>query len=223
MTFLELCQRLVGKTDISGSITAVTGQRGDMANVVNWVNEAWYDIQMLNPNWKWMRYEFSFQTSADRHDYPVADTNATRFRHWHRDTLRIQNTATGASDNKGLDEETWPNFRAQYLFGVQSPASPTVFAVRPRDSALFIGPTPNDAFTVFGEYQRMPYYLVDATDVPDMPEEYHLLIVHAARKKYAYAENAPEVLAEASADYNRVYDTLVMTQLDEFTGAGPLA
>jgi hypothetical protein len=223
MTFLELCQRLVQKTDISGAITSVLNQRGDMKNVVNWINEAWYDIQMLNPNWKWMRYEFSFQAVAGRQEYPVADTNATLFRRWHRDTIRIQRTATGASDNRGIDEVNWDDFRTQYIYGTQTPATPLEYAVRPRDSALFLGPAPDGDFTVFGEYQRMPYYLADNTQSPDMPEEYHWLIVHAARKKYAYFENAPEVLSEASSDYNRVYDTLVMEQLADMTSAGPLA
>ena len=80
MNFLELCRRTVEKCGISGSLTSTSGQIGEMLRVVNWVNEAWHDIQLSQSNWDWMRYEFSFQTIAGQQEYTTAQANATLFR-----------------------------------------------------------------------------------------------------------------------------------------------
>ena len=98
-----------------------------------------------------------------------------------------------------------------------------MFTVRPKDRALLLGLIPDAEYQVYGEYQKTPYYLVNNTDVPDMPEEFHRLIVHGARVKYAVYENAPEVLAEAQRDYGRMMDSLVDNQIDEIGTGQPLA
>jgi hypothetical protein len=50
-----------------------------------------------------------------------------------------------------------------------------------------------------------------------------MAIVHAARMKYAYYENAAEVLSEAKADYDRVMSPLNELQVEEFSTGEPLA
>ena len=223
MTFLELCQRTVEKCAISGSIVSVTGQTGEMLRVVHWVDEAWRDIQSSQSNWDWMREEFTFQTIPGQQEYSVAATAVANFGKWHTDTFRLYSTAIGVSDEQFLPEWLYLTFRNTYMFGVPKQDRPTVFAVRPRGSSLLFGDTPNDIYTVSGEYQRRPIGLTANTDTPDMPEEYHLAIVHAARMKYAAYESAAEVMAEASRDYERVMSNMSVTQLDDIGTGQPLA
>ena len=221
MNFLELCRRTVEKCGISGSLTSTSGQIGEMLRVVNWVNEAWHDIQLSQSNWDWMRYEFSFQTIAGQQEYTTAQANATLFSKWHTDTFRLY--ASSVADEQFIVEWLWLTFRNTYMFGVSKQDRPTVFTVRPRGSSLLFGDTPDAVYTVYGEYQRRPHYMTADEDIPDMPEEYHLAIVHAARMKYASYENAPEVMAEAGRDYERVMSGLSMTQLDDIGTGEPLA
>ena len=223
MTFLELCQRTVEKCAISGSIVSVAGQTGEMLRVVNWVDEAWRDIQSSQSNWDWMREEFTFQTISGQQEYTVANTAVANFGKWHTDTFRLYSTAIGVSDEQFLPEWLYLTFRNTYMFGVPKQDRPTVFAVRPRGSSLLFGDTPNDIYTVSGEYQRRPIGLTANSDTPDMPEEYHLAIVHAARMKYAAYESAGEVMAEASRDYERVMSNMSVTQLDDIGTGQPLA
>jgi hypothetical protein len=98
-----------------------------------------------------------------------------------------------------------------------------VFAIKPRGSNLLIGLKPDDVYTIYGEYQRRPFYMASDAESPDMPEEYHMAIVHAARVKYAAYENAPEVMSEAQRDYDRVMSNLASTQLDDINTGSPLA
>lgn len=223
MDFLRLCQRTVEKCAISGSMVSVSGRSGEMLRVVNWVNEAWHDIQLAQAGWDWMRYEFTLTTIAGQQGYTPAEASLTSFSRWHTDTLRIYKTDLGLADDKFIVELDYKSFRDTYMLGVQLPGAPTVFAVKPRGSSLLFGAVPDGVYTVYGEYQKAPHYLVENTDTPDMPDEYHMAIVHAARMKYAAYENAPEVMMEASRDFDRLMGNLAMTQIEEVGLGGPLA
>lgn len=223
MTFLELVRKAVEKCGISGSVSSVATATGELSRMVNWVNESWHDIQLGNANWDWMRYEFSFNTVASASDYTPADVGATSFSRWHPDTFRIFKTATGVSDEQFFTESSYASLRNTYRFGVQAPARPTTFAIKPRGSDLMLGPLPDDVYTIYGEYQKKAAYLALDGDTPDMPDEYHMAIVHAARIKYAAYENAPEVMSEAQRDYDRVMSNLSVTQLDDINTGQTLA
>lgn len=223
MNFLQLCQRLIEKSDISGAIASVALQRGEMLKVVNWVNEAWRDIQISNTNWDWMRDDFSFATTASVGEYAVAATGVVDFSKWHCDTFRIYRTATGVVDENFMPEWDYRDFRDTYLYGLQVPGRPIVFAVKPKGSALLLGALPDGIYTVRGEFQRKATLMVANTDEPAMPEEYHMVIVHAARMKYAASENAPEVMAEAQYDYRRMMSQLAELQTEALCTGAPLA
>lgn len=223
MTFLELVSKAAEKCGISGTVISVAGNSGEFARMVNWVNESWHDIQLGNSNWDWMRYEFTFNTTANDDEYTPTEAGATLFSKWHTDTLRIFKTASGIGDEQFFVETDYLNFRNTYRFGPQVPGRPTMFAVKPRGSSLLIGLIPDDVYTIYGEYQRRPSYMAVDADVPDMPEEYHMAIVHAARIKYAAFENAPEVMSEAQRDYDRVMGNLASTQLGDISTGSPLA
>lgn len=230
MNFLALCQSLVEKAGISGSITTTVSQTGEMLRVVNWVNEAWFDLQLKRTHWDWMRYDFTLQTVALQRSYAPADctdveSNAAiaNFSKWHKDTFRIFKTSVGKQSETPLEELPYLVFRDTYQLGQEQVGPPDSFAVRPRGKLLLLGPIPDDVYTVYGEYQRSATHLSGDADEPDLPAQYHMLIVHLAREKYATYENAPEVLAEASADADRLFSALSETQTEDVTLGDPLA
>ena len=230
MDFLALCQALVRKVGISGRITTTAGQTGEMGDVVGWIDEAWLDLQRKNTNWDWMRYDFTVNSVAAQRAYaPTACTDVelgsaiTSFSKWHKDTLRIYHTATGRSSETFLNELPYKVFRDVYQLATEQSGPPDTFAVRPRDKSLLLGPMPDGIYTVWGDYQRAPRSLSGNTDVPDLPEEYHWLIVHLAAQKYATFEAAPEVLADATTNANRMMDALLETQTEEVELGEPLA
>ena len=190
MTFLELCKRTIEKCGISGSIATVTGQTGESLRVVNWVDEAWRDIQGSQSNWDWMREDFSFQSVASTQSYTPTAAGATDFGKWHKDTLRIYLTSTGVSDDSFLCEWDYRTFRDLYMFGVQQTGKPVVFAEKPGTHALLLGSIPDAVYTVYGEYQLAATAMTADADIPSMDEQFHMAIVHLARMKYAAYEAA---------------------------------
>jgi hypothetical protein len=223
MDYLALCRSLTRECGISGEMSSALNQAGEFAQVASWVNSAWRDIQLENTNWRWMRDEFTFQTVPGTPDYTPTSANAADFSKWHLDTLRAFRTATGTSDDAFMRWWEWQDFRNRFMFGAQSSYKPTEFATRPRDNALVLGPAPDGIYTVYGEYQRRATLLTADDQSPGIPEEYHMIIVHRARLKYAFDENAPEVMADAQREHNRLMGALTETQLDSFDLGCPLA
>ena len=60
MNFLSLCKRLRQEAGYSGSgPSSVTNQAGESKRVVDWINDAWLDIQGMRSDWRFMLEPFS--------------------------------------------------------------------------------------------------------------------------------------------------------------------
>lgn len=224
MNLLELCQETAKKCSITGTLVDVATATGELSLLVGWVNEAWYDIQLSKRDWDWMQEDFSFNTVAATQEYSVTTIGLTNFSRWLAGTLRIRLTSLTLQDEQFIVPWDFNVFRDVYMYGIRNQGRPTVFAIRPKGNGLLFGLTPDDVYTVTGQYQRKSAKMTVANaSTPDMPEEYHMAIVHKARMKYAAFESAPEVMAEAMFDYDAVMSQLRNTHTEEFSFGAPLA
>jgi hypothetical protein len=223
MTYLQLCQQLREKAGISGTgPSAVTGQTGEMQRIVNWVNQAWEEIQLKHTNWNWMRGDFSFQTVANDYDYSPADAGiASRFSQWDQSTIKSFRTSIGVSNEYELQFLHYLRYRSLYLTGPQPSGTPICFAFAP-DRKLLIGPKPDGIFTVSGQYWKAPQTLSTNTDEPEMPAEFHMLIVWKALEMYGWYESAAEVIAVAEKKITFYMNRLEINQLPSVMMADPL-
>lgn len=124
MNRLTLAQSLREKCGITGSGPSTTlSQTGEMLRVVNWIDEAWLQIQTLSDWWQWMRGDFSFDTIAAQREYvpSASPLSLTNFARWYTDpdhTWRAYLLSAGKATEQFLVEE--PNYqvyRDTYLFG----------------------------------------------------------------------------------------------------------
>lgn len=222
MTYLELCQALRRECAVGGSgPAAVTNQTGELERLVNWIKDAYVEIQMEEPNWRWLRSEFTFQTSADDDTYAYGDVNdaftgsaITRFDRWWTEEVQIYLTSAGMSGRHHIPFSRWENFRRVWLTGDHDSQYPSCFSIDPRDN-FRLGGKPNDAYTVTGEYQKSPQELSADDDEPEMPAKFHTLIVARAMEKYAAYHAAPEVDAAAQRIIDRLMPELRANQLPE--------
>lgn len=223
MNFLELCQAVRREAGISGSgPTAVTNQIGEMDRVVNWVKTAWNDIQTMRPNWMWMRATFIFNTTASDHDYTPAQAGiASRFSAWSPTSFRIYKTSAGLSNQYHLPEISFDDFRRIYLTNTRVEGTPVCFAIAP-DLSIVLGPFPDGIYTVEGEYWKAPQTLTANADTPEMPAQFHPLIVWKALEHYGYFESATEVIARAQKEMKFYRNRLQLNQLPDTAMAEPL-
>ena len=209
---------------------------GVLKRFVDWVADAYVDIQIRHNNWRWLRSTFTFNTVANTDEYAytvVTDlrlgTIISRFSRWLvRDERGLSNitfylTSAGVSSEVYLTPLAWANFRYIYKRGAQSALTnkPVHITITPQNT-LMLGPNPNGIYTVKGEYQMSAQTLALNSDVPEMPSDYHDLILYRAMEKASYDIVAVELLERAGKEGSRLTRALEFNQLPPITLAEPM-
>ena len=156
----------------------------------------------------------------------IASDAIARFKRWRimdrNDPPKIYLTSAGVGTQTWLTYLDWDDFKAIYRIGTQNSGYPAHIAIDPQKN-LILGPAPNDIYTVTGDFVRGAQVLSANDDEPDMPSDYHDLIVYEAMQDYGYFESAPEVLARGKELAMTLTRQLEADQLPMFRMAGPLA
>lgn len=235
-TFLVICQDVARDTgvDASGTLPATTvSQTGDLLRIVNWVIQSWTEIQNRHNNWRFMRVGFTVTTTSADDSYAFGDVTddltssaITRFSRWRindpNDPPKRYLSATGVSAEGWLIYTTWDWFKRIYKIGTQNDSTPAHITVDPQDN-IVLGPQPDDAYVISGDYQRSAQVLAADGDIPECPTQFHDLIKYMAMEKYAFYESAQEVLVAAQEGKNRIMRQLEANQLPEIYLGQPLA
>ena len=197
MNFLDLCQRLVRETGIADDGPAtVTGQTGDMGRIVNWINDAWLKIQSIRADWNWAWSTGTSTLTAATNTVTLPATVET-----------IKRVSIGQGFLQALD---YNDFADNYR--VIQDGDPSVYSIKP-DGTLCFSSKPTENKTVSYESYATPVALVNNTDVPAMPERYHILIVYEALRCYAQFDEAPELEKRAFLYYEEMLADLERDQL----------
>lgn len=235
-TFLELCVdvRRECRVGQSGPSTVVN-QVGQLERIVNWVADAYTEIQQRSTTWRWLRSEFSLNTVANTDTYAsgsctdtIDNAAVTRFARWlpmddsSYANMRIYLQSAGAGSERWMTFLDWASFRQIYRIGTQNPGAPVHVSIDPRNK-LVLGPKPNGVYVVTGEYQKSPQTLSADNSTPEMPEQFHNLIVYMAMRKYASGTSAPEVMSRAVTEGNSMMRALEANQLPAIQYGMPLA
>jgi len=234
-TFLQLAQKLRQEsTGVAGTgPTAVTGQVGQLARLVTWIADAWEDVQNRHANWLWMRVPFTLNTVNADDTYAFGDcidgltaVAISRFSHWwlHDCSFppRIYLQSSGVGTEGWLRYLPWDHFRRLYKIGAQNNGFPAHVTSDPQRN-IVLGPKPNGIYVVSSDYQRGLQVLAADGDIPDMPTDYHKLIVYRAMEKYGAHSLASEIFARAQLEGGRFMKSLELNQLPAFQLAGPMA
>lgn len=230
--FLALCKDLRRECRIPGSgPTAVTNQVGQMADVVEWVKKAYTRLQQEQPNWRWLRGNFTLQTIADTDKYAFDHANLTdadtgvaisRWAKWWTEEFQIYLTSAGIGTRRYIPYVRWELHRQVWHTGNPNASNPSEVSIDPQNR-LRLGAKPDGIYTLTGEYQKGPQILAADGDVPEMPSRFHDLIVAMAMKSYAASEAAPEVFAEANRIEAYYRPLLQVDQMPVPRFDGPLA
>lgn len=214
-TFLDICRDVRKECGVALSTltlpTAVTGQVGQLANIVRWVRMVWDEIQGDQLwNWQWEEATVTIlsATSSTAGTIPV-----TRYV---KDSARI--------GERFLSFMPWESFRAVYPVPADGGTGqePSAWSIKPNGAfAVDIKPAANVAITV--ERYALPVSMVLDSDTPAMPADLHPLIMWGAVMKYAGEEEAGVRNATAEREYQRLLNQLHKRCLPEIFMGGPLA
>lgn len=228
MTFLELVQRTRQECGIPGDGPLTTlNQTRQMKRLVDWVSQAWVDIQNSRTDWDFMRRSVTFNTVAGQQSYaPGAglDINISDFKMWRNESFRQYLKSAGIGTEIILGQyQSYSEFRDFYMLGSRRLVTgrPLYITIAP-DRSLALGFTPNDVYVTTAEYYRRAQVLVADSDVPLMDEDYHMLIVYGAMKKYGMFEVANEQISAAADASAALYNRLLLEYTPGITQGGSL-
>ena len=222
MTFLQLFQRAHQESGISGAQpSAVTGQTGKLLKLVNWVADAWTQIQLERNNWLFMHSTFTFPTIADQKDYlastlaaPITDVST-----WDRGSFLIHLTSLTTEDQNFLLFDSYSSWRKDHRQGMTTNPTgrPQKLTLLPTNAIRF-EPTPDAIYTIEGEYKRTAQLFAADADVPtNLPDDFHMIIVWQALKFYGFYEDAPDVLDMAETFFDNLLVRLEEDQLPDMS------
>jgi hypothetical protein len=187
-TYLELCQKLGAESGTAGDglPSTVLTQVGRLAKIVRWVRDAYTMIQQAERDWLWLQGRFSGPTIVSQRNYDGNDmgvtTRLSRFLttgDGSENRWSIYLTSTGVSDEGPLKFIAYDDFVVSFMRGTQTNGKPAYFTVAP-DGDFLLHPIPDAIYTIQGPYRKAPQTLAADTDEPEMPDEYHDLIVEVA-------------------------------------------
>lgn len=236
-TFLQLCARLTQRSGVIGAApSTVTGQSGRQARCVDWIENAWELIQTSNPDWTFLRSTWSHALTINQTAYAAADLGITdRFGAWRGDRkaslslyrpTTIYDSTIGVADERPLRQLPFEAWLESFDRGAQVANRPVYYCIAP-DQTIRFGPKPDKAYVCRGEYRKGPQILAADSDVPDMPADYHDLIVYRAMLLIDEDDEAPTPpgIARARIRHNELLFTLQRECLPKISsrGDGPLA
>jgi hypothetical protein len=225
-TYLQLCNTLITKAGISGSQLGTTlNQTGEMGRVVNWINEAWLEIQELSDTWDWLAKDFTFNTTTGQSAYTLAQIGITDFASWNKQSFRVYFTSVGVRSEVFLEWLDWPQYRDTYLYGNLrlTTGMPLHIARRPEDQSLNLGLSPDaNGYTIVGRYFSQPTTFTADSDTPSMPARFHNLIVYRAMQMYGKYEAASEVLQAGYDQFKPMMKRMQKDQMEPITVGTPL-
>jgi hypothetical protein len=232
MNFLQLCQATaLDSGTVAGvpNFTSVEGATGRVAQVVGWVRDAYIDIQNERGDWRWMHKRFTAALTIGENRYSAATLGVPDLRRWLGDIPALGWSPlslyeVGKKEQEGaLHQIEYMSWVERYARGQHDANKPTEWAVSPQNE-LLVGPTPDKAYLIAGEYRAKPQVLQLDGDVPEMPEDYHRLIIAEAIRLMARSDEAFNVLAEKAQMYDRLRQPLVNDQTPDIDfGGGSLA
>lgn len=215
--YLTLTQELVAELGIGGANngatvpSAVASQTGQLWNAANWIKQAHNNICLLHTDWNFLWTEYSESLVVGNTTIP-AHSGSETVKKWDRGSFFLNMSTDGAQ----LDWMDWPTFRKAVRagYGNRSNGKPTTFTIKPDNTVLLDNPS-DDTYTLDAAFWKRPTVLSADGDVPDLPQEYHRLIICEAAIKYANKEAAIEIIQGMEAEYLLLYHELQADQLPE--------
>jgi len=186
-----------------------------MKRLIDWVAQAWVELANERSDWEFMRKSVIFNTVANVGTYAVGPGLAidlADFRRWKTYSFRQYLQSAGIPTEIILTQYlNYTQFRDFYELGSRrlTTGRPLYVCVAPDRSVKF-GFTPNDIYVTTAEYYRSAQVLAADTDTPIIPDEYHMLIVYRAARKYGYFEVASEQIEIAGREAADLHNNLML-------------
>jgi len=188
----------------------LVGQTGQLWNAGNWIQKANNNLNILHRDWQYLSVEYSETLSVGLTTVP-AHSGGESVKQWDRESFWVNRDSSNAAPLTFIE---WEIFRRDMLPGgaPTTNSKPSIISQK-RDNSLILDVPSDLAYTLTGEFYKVPDLLTVDADVPEMPAEFHRLIICEAAIKYGNKEAAAEIISGMEAEYAFLLDKLEGDQL----------
>lgn len=195
--YLDLCKDLVSELGVAGGTgpSSVTGQTGELKNMVRWVAEADLYVQNLWVDWQFLWTEVSGQVVTEGNDTItyVTDLETPVI------NGLVMNDGLGTAYRPQYME--WDHFRARYGTKPKSLSARVArWTMRP-DRVIALSNIMSADVAWRLEYYKRPAKLTTNVSRSPIPERFERIILARAAIMYGTREDAPEILTGYAAEY----------------------
>lgn len=214
MNLLQIVNTLKVESGRSGGpIASVVDATGSDARLVSWARNAWTRLQN-DRTWKWMRQVGTGTIVDGQASYTPATFSAAGLRGWVVNDDAYQPSIVPAAQTQPvafLRQISFQMARQLFLRTPHMPAAPQYWA-EADDRSLVICPTPLGDWDLTIDYWAGNTSLTNDTDEPNMPSEFHMILVWMALMDVGSYDNAPDVYARAREHYLEMWGPLKDSQ-----------
>lgn len=185
-SFLELVNDVARESGTMGgqSLVSIASATGRWAKLVAWTRQAWEMIQRERPDWTFRRARFEGLLTVGKATYTPIDLGLTDWSGWGQEAdgiapFSLYLPALGRVDESRVTVWNYRDWADRYDFGAHDAARPTTIAFD-FTRQLCIGPKPDQAYMLRGEYRRAIQALAADSDIPFIDPEFHQAIVWRA-------------------------------------------
>lgn len=191
------------------SFETVVGQVGLINDFVQWCADAWDDLQIERPRWRWMIREASATAlTVNVANYAASYFGITSFGQWIEDyddgdggtiyNVTIYRQDQGVAYETHLPYLNWDAFTSAYRRGSVASNFPQHWSINPENGELHVGPAPNVVYMLKPRYVKgqQSRLALDATE-PELPSRHHKLIAYLGAQRCAERESLPPEITAA--------------------------
>ncbi len=206
MIFLDIVNRISKLSGMQGRVNSTVNNNTYQSTLIEIAKVAWTDIQTKRKDWYFLEASTSFYIDENGEDYPV-DTAlgapGQRFSHWDKDRVYWVNKKLRYYTNdwyyrKNVDNTTRIN--------------PDYFTVQNKDNTLSFNKV-DGQYPITANYYKSAQELYLDTDVPDMPDEYHNIIVYKAISEMGSLIGTGNLIQRYEQKYASMFGDLMRAQL----------
>lgn len=199
MNRLQLVNALSLQASIAGNgVSTTIDQTGESARLVNWIDQAYEDVQNEYFDWRFLRATGSFNTQTITNIIqPASDLNI-----WDRE--RIFN-----DEGMQMSVQSYDYYDGQ--IDVTTLGKPNEFVVN-ADNTLTAIAYPDAIYAYTYDYFKAPEVMTVDSDTPNFPAQFHRVIVGRALIYYGNYESAGEMIMQGKEIYSTLLNRLSANQ-----------
>ena len=223
MNFLAIVQRLKREsgrsTSSAASPASFAAATADDNRLIDWVADAWLEILREPYLWRWRRLTADLVSVViGKRNYTASDLGLAG-QIWRLKRPSMYYAPTMLIDGQtgtewALEWLEYDEYRARYVATTVGDAQPLHWTVSPTEE-LLVGPAPSVAYKLRFDYYAAATPLALEADAPDMPAEYHPLLVWRALLDVAAFDAAPEVYTRAANNYRKMMGALIRDEAED--------